>query len=179
MTQTEPGLGHPRETDPAGFGIEVLRIATGIVWLFNLIFVVDPANEWFDPSRFAGIAASFGPSTPVGPAVANFIAANPAIFSWLLALMTAYLAMAFLLGITTRMACLVGFGASSFFLLTQWGAIWSMPGGTDVGAQPLYLAIYVALFLGGAGRHLALDDGLWVTWQARFPRILRLVAAAS
>ncbi len=179
MTRTPHALNGPHEIDSAALAIEVLRIAMGSIWLLNLIFVVDPANEWFDPSRFSAIAGSFAPSTLVGPGIADFIAARPIIFAWLIALMTAYLAAAFLLGVTTRFACLVGFVASSLFVLTQWGTIWSMPGGTDVGAHPLYLAMYVVLFLGGAGRHVSANERVWLRWRARLLRMPRLGAAPS
>ncbi len=176
MTGTPHASDGPHEMGSATRGIEVLRIAMGIIWLLNLIFVVDPANDWFDPSRFAAIAASFAPSTLIGPAMADFIAARPVIFAWLIALMTGYLAGAFLLGVTTRFACLVGFVASLLFLLTQWGTIWSMPGGTDVGAQPLYLAMYVVLFLGGAGRYVSAEARAWMRWLTPLPRGLRRLA---
>lgn len=136
---------------------ETLRIAMGMIWVLNLVFVVDPMNQWFDPATFASVAAGFGPTTVGGPGLADFAAAHATIFAWGLAIVTAYLAVAFLIGVSTRLACVVGTATSLGLLWTQWGMIWVMPGGTDVGAHPVYLIVYMALLVGGAGRHLSLD----------------------
>lgn len=125
------------------------------------------------------MASSYGPTTLGGPGFANLVAANPTFFSWLIALATAYLAFAFLVGFTTRLACVVGFVASTAFLLTQWTATFRFPGGTDVGAHPLYLAIYVALFVGGAGRFWSLDAWIWRTGRARLQRLATWIATPA
>ena len=143
--------------DRAVLGVELLRIGVGVVWALNLIFVVDPANDWFDPSAFATIAGSFRASTVGGPGLADFVASNAVFFAWALGILTAYLAFAFLLGFTTRLASLTGASTAAVFLWTQWGTIWAVPGGTDVGPHPLYLLIYIALFVARAGGHLSLD----------------------
>ncbi len=169
----------PRTEDPhrAVLGVELLRIGIGVIWALNLIFVVDPANAWFNPSSFAGLAGSFGTSTVGGPGLADFVASNPVLFAWAIGLLTAYLALAFLLGFTTRLACAVGGATAAVFLWTQWGTIWSIPGGTDVGPHPLYLLIYVALFVAQAGRHLSLDARVWKGSRLRFPRAARWLTA--
>ena len=158
-------------------GLDVLRILMGLIWSANLLFIILPAAQYW--STFSEVAASFGPTTLGGPGIADYVAANPLVFSWLIAIATAYLAVAFLLGFTTRLACAVGFLASTAFLLTQWDATFSFPGGTDVGAHPLHLAIYVALFVGGAGRFWSIDSWVWKTGRARLAWLARWIATPS
>ena|ERR1700686_4778406 len=107
-----------------------LRVGLGIVWSLNLMYIVDPANQFF--STFDNTAASFGSSTLGGPALASLVARFPVPFEILIAGVTAYLAAAFLLGITTRWACIVGAGFNLVLLLTQFGGISTIPGSTDV-----------------------------------------------
>ncbi len=139
-------------------GIELLRIGVGLVWALNLIYILAPANSWF--ADFGATAQSYGPTTVGGPGLANFVAAHATVFSWLVATVTAYLAVAFLLGATTRIACMVGGVFSAVLLATQVGSTFSFPGGTDVGEHPLFLVIYAALVIGGAGRALSVDRRL-------------------
>ncbi len=155
--------------------IDLLRVGMGIVWTLNLIFVVDPANQFFP--TFQDTALSFGPSSLGGPAVANFVAAHAIVFAWATAGLTAYLAVAFVLGVTTRLACLVGAAASIVFLVTQFLSTFQIPGGTDVGPHPLYLLVYLVLFAGGAGRYFAVDQWIGTTDRARFPRLSRWLAS--
>ena len=173
MQVPEPWEPRTTRVERAALGIELLRVGIGVVWALNLVFVVDPANGWFDPTSFSGLAASFGSSTVGGPGFASFVASNPTVFAWAIALLTAYLAVAFLLGLTTRLACLIGAATAVVFLWTQWGMIWVIPGGTDVGPHPLYLVIYVALFVAQAGRHFSLDTRVWRSSRSRFPRAAR------
>lgn len=151
IVKEEPG-GH------RALAVEVLRIGLGLVWAANLVFIVDPTNQFFP--TFASSAASYAPTSLGGPGLALFVAANGAVFSVLIAVATAYLAFAFITGTTTRWACVVGFLLSGFFLVTQWGSTFSFPGGTDVGPHPLYMLLAVGLFLAPAGRSLAVDPYL-------------------
>jgi len=154
---TEPGAFEVPK-DRARLAVELLRIGVGIVWTMNFIFIVDPANHYF--GNFGQTALSFAPTTLGGPALARFVAANSTVFSWSIALLTGYLAVAFTLGLTTRWACLLGGIFSAVLLGTQFGSIFVFPGGTDVGEHPLYLLIYFALVYGGAGQALSTD--LWI-----------------
>ncbi|MCI4332228.1 MAG: hypothetical protein L3K01_00625 [Thermoplasmata archaeon] len=140
---------------PEGMSIELLRVGMGVIWVLNLLFVIDPENQFF--GTFQSTAQSYAPTTYGGSALPDWVAAHASVFAWVVALVTAYLALAFLLGATTRFACLVGFLFSAVFLVTQVGSTFNIPGGTDVGPHPLYMLISVVLFLGGAGRYLALD----------------------
>jgi uncharacterized membrane protein YphA (DoxX/SURF4 family) len=151
--------------------IDLLRVGVGLVWVLNQIFIVDPANQFF--LTFRETALSFAPTSLGGPSVANFVAANSTIFAWMTALLTAYLAVAFVLGVTTRLACIVGAAASILLLATQSLSTFQLPGGTDVGPHPLYLLIYLILFTGGAGKYLAVDHWVWATGHARFSRLSR------
>lgn len=168
------GLRDRWRSDGKAISIDLLRLGVGLVWVVNMIFIVDPANQFF--STFQDVALSFAPTTLGGPGAANFAAAHATVFAWLTVGVTAYLALAFVLGITTRLACLVGSAASIAFLLTQYGSTFEIPGGTDVGAHPLYLVIYLVLFVGGAGKYLALDHRVWSTGPARFPRLTTWLA---
>ncbi len=161
MASTDGSSASPepeRAEGRAALAVEVLRIGLGLVWAMNLIFIVDPANQFFP--TFSSTASSYAPTTLGGPGLAQFVAAHGAVFSVLIAVATAYLAFAFLTGTTTRWACVVGFFLSGFFLVTQWGSTFYFPGGTDVGPHPLYMLLAVGLFLAPAGRSWALDPYL-------------------
>jgi len=159
---------------PGERAIEVLRIGLGLIWSLNLLFIVLPSADYW--GSFSTVAASFGSSTPGGPGFANFVAAHPLLFAWSIAVATAYLAVAFLLGFTTRLACVIGTVASAFFLWTQYTTTFAFPGGTDVGPHPLYLAMYVILFVGGAGRYWSVDRKLWKSGKAILRKFGRWVA---
>ncbi|MCI4364592.1 MAG: hypothetical protein L3K10_00790 [Thermoplasmata archaeon] len=145
--------------------IDLLRIGTGLVWLVNLAFIVDPANQYW--SSFSRTALSFAPSTLGGPGLAQYAAAHALLFSWSIALLTGYLAIALLFGVTTRLACFVGSFFSAILLATQFGTTFLFPGGTDVGAHPLYILVYAILVLGGAGESLSLDQWIRAALVAR------------
>jgi uncharacterized membrane protein YphA (DoxX/SURF4 family) len=168
-------LGDLWRADPKGMSIDLLRVGMGIIWLLNLIFVVDPANRFFP--TFADTALSFAPTSLGGPGVADFIAAHATPFAWITAALTVYLAVAFVLGFTTRFACIVGGISSILLLVTQFLSTFLFPGGTDVGPHPLYLLIYLILFTGGAGKYVAVDHWIWATGRAKFPRLSRWLAA--
>ncbi|HEV2519106.1 MAG TPA: hypothetical protein VGX00_00590 [Thermoplasmata archaeon] len=135
--------------------IDVLRVGAGLVWLVNLVFIVDPSNRYW--STFSATALSFAPTTIGGPGFAQFVAQHPLFFAWTIAVLTAYLAAALLLGLTTRIACFIGASFSAVLIATQFGSTFLFPGGTDVGAHPLYILIYAVLVLGGAGKTFSLD----------------------
>ncbi|MGC2034882.1 MAG: hypothetical protein WA761_05500 [Thermoplasmata archaeon] len=138
--------------------ITALRIGIGIVWAVNSLFILLPANQFF--ATFGSTADSFAGSTLGGPGIANFVASNAGAFSILLAGVTMYLAIALVLGLTTRIACVVGAVFSLFLFLTQFGVTFFFPGGTDVGPHPIYILVYVALLVGQAGRTFSLDNWL-------------------
>ncbi|MDE1819739.1 MAG: hypothetical protein KGJ23_01965 [Euryarchaeota archaeon] len=156
--------------------IDLLRVGIGIVWSLNLIFILDPSNQYF--AMFQMTAAGFGPTSVGGSGFADFVANYPVFFAWVIALLTAYLAVAFLAGFTTRLACVIGALASVAFLLTQFYATFTLSGmGTDVGPHPLYVLIYLILFTGGAGQYFAIDHWVWASGKARFPRLSRWIAS--
>lgn len=143
-----PGAGE--RTPDSARGLLALRLAMGIVWGLNLIFIFDPANGFF--SGFASTANGFAAQSIGGAALPGFVAAHPELFAALIAAVTIYLAVAFLLGVTVRWACGVGILFASLLLITQFGGTFAIPGGTDVGPMPLYIGIYVALLWGRADR---------------------------
>jgi uncharacterized membrane protein YphA (DoxX/SURF4 family) len=145
-----------------------LRLALGVLWSLNLVYIFDPANRFW--STFAATAQSFEETTLGGRGFAQFVAAQPAFFAAVIAAVTLYLAVAFLLGLSTRTACLIGGAFNLALLVTQFGQISTFPGATDIGAQPLYLAMYVALFLGYDAPRFTLDRAIADTvarWRAR------------
>jgi hypothetical protein len=147
-------------------GLAVMRIGLGVVWTLNLLFILDPANQFFP--GFSATARSFGETSIGGPGLATFVADHSGVFSLLIAATTAYLAVALLLGVTTRIACLVGGVFNGFLLLTQFGTIVVIPGGTDVGPMPVYLVIYIALLASG-GPTLVSFDRWWAARRNRAP----------
>ncbi len=155
--------------------IDLLRIGTGLVWVVNLIFIVDPQNRWW--ATFFQNALSYAPTTIGGPGFAQYVAGHPLFFSWAIAIVTGYLAVALTFGLTTRLACFVGSAFSAILLATQFGSTFVFPGGTDIGEHPLYILIYAAMVVGGAGTSLSLDE--WVrdalaTWRATPPAPARV-----
>ena len=162
---TGPEVGADRT---AHRGLVALRLAIGAVWSLNSIFILDPQNQFF--STFAATASSYATVSLGGSGFPAFVAAYPTVFSFLIAGITVYLAVALLFGVTTRMACVVGAGFALALLSSQWGATFFIPGGTDVGPMPIYLAAYLALAVGHAERYFSLDavvaeHGLgWKTW---------------
>ena len=142
----------------ASITIELLRIGVGLVWALNFVFIVSPANNFF--GGFGQIALSFAPTTLGGPALAQFVATHAILFSWLVAVVTGYLAFGLILGLTTRWVCLVGGIFSAVLLGTQIGSTFVFPGGTDIGEHPLYLLIYIVLVFGGAGQAYSMDH--WI-----------------
>lgn len=161
MATTTDAPGDPRSS----LAIEVLRIGLGIIWALNLVFIVAPANHFF--GNFGQVALTFGPTTLGGPALAEYVAGHATLFAWVVAVVTAYLSVAFLLGITTKWACLVGGLFSAVLLGVQVGSTFVFPGGTDVGEHPLYMLIYVGLVVGGAGSAYSLDQWLPLAWARR------------
>ena len=154
-----PAQPPPRaHADHRQLALELLRIGMGAIWAVNLVFIVFPPNQYFP--TFRSTAASFAPTTIGGPGLADFVGSHATVFAWGIAVATAYLAVALLLGLTTKWACIVGAIASGLFLVTQIGSTFQVPGGTDVGPHPLYLLVYLILFAGGAGHALALDPQL-------------------
>ena len=149
----------PASAGAPGRELELLRIGLGLIWTVNLGFILDPANAFFP--TFGATALSFASTTATGPGMAEWAAAFALPIAIGLALVTFYLAFAFLTGATTRWACLIGGAFSGVLLLTQWGSTFVVPGGTDVGPHPLYLLLYATLYVGGAGRTLTLRG--WLT----------------
>lgn len=162
MSATSAPSETPTPSPSAGWGnkhaIELLRIGVGVVWTVNLVFILDPDNRYW--STFSQTALSFAPTTLGGPGLAQYVAGHPLFFSWGIALVTAYLALALLLGVTTRIACFVGSFFSALLLATQFGSTFLFPGGTDVGAHPLYILVYGVLVVGGAGSSISVDQWL-------------------
>ncbi|MFZ1023864.1 MAG: hypothetical protein WAN87_07000 [Thermoplasmata archaeon] len=156
-------------------GVTALRIGIGLIWSLNLLFVLDPQNQFFP--GFSATASSFGSMTLGGPELANFAAANASWMAFVVAGVTAYLAFAFLAGFSTRIACLIGAGFNVALLLTQFGSIVVIPGGTDVGPQPIYLLIYAVLLIAHAERYLSVDS--WGrSWARGWRTSLRRVRPA-
>lgn len=165
VSEARESVGAAASTRPTGRMIEVLRIGLGIVWFANFFFIVYPSNDYF--GQFSGIARSFAPVSFGGPGFPDYVAAHPLVFSWAVALITGYLAVAFTFGLTTRLACFVGSFFSAVLFAIQVGTIFVFPGGTDVGEHPLFILISAVLLVGGAGQSLSLDAWLR-TWWAHY-----------
>jgi hypothetical protein len=156
------GSSEPHDSRRA---IELLRIGVGLVWVVNLLFIVNPENQYW--STFSRTALAYAPTKLGGPGLAQYVAAHPLFFAWAIALLTGYLAVALLLGLTTRLACFVGSFFSALLLATQFGSTFLFPGGTDVGAHPLYILVYAVLIVGGAGTSLSADQRIAHWWADR------------
>ncbi len=158
----------------SGNAIEFLRIGTGAIWFINLVFILDPENRYW--STFSANARSFAPTTIGGPGFADYVAAHPLFFSWAIAIVTGYLAVALTFGLTTRLAFFIGSCFSAVLLATQFGSTFFFPGGTDVGEHPLYILIYGALLIGGAGSSLSVEVWLresYARWRLRERAVAR------
>lgn len=144
-----------RPSDPSALGLVSLRIGLGLVWLTNLVFIFDPANQFF--SQFSSTASGYAGESLGGSAFPQFVAEHPDLFAGLIAGISVYLAVAFLFGVTTRAAAVIGMAFAAALLVSQFGGTFVIPGGTDVGPMPVYIAAYAALLLGRAERHGSLD----------------------
>jgi uncharacterized membrane protein YphA (DoxX/SURF4 family) len=138
--------------------LEILRLGMGVIWVVNALFILDPANNFF--GSFSQTASSYAASTPGPVPFPLWVAQYPLAFSILIASVTVFLAAGFLTGYAVRIAAVVGSVFSLLLLWTQWGATFTMPGATDVGPHPLYLLVYLILYLGGAGRTLTLPEAV-------------------
>lgn len=146
----------------SGRMIELLRIGLGLVWFTNFFFIVYPPNNFF--GDFSTIALTFAPVSFGGPGFPDYVAAHSLFFSWVIALTTGYLAVAFTFGLTTRIACFVGGFFSAVLFAIQIGSIFVFPGGTDVGEHPLFILISAVLLVGAAGSSLSLDEWVRAAW---------------
>jgi len=164
--------GAPRRGWGHGLMIEVLRIGLGIVWFANFFFIVYPPNDFF--GDFSSLTLTFAPVSFGGPGFVDYVAAHPLFFSWAVAVTTGYLAFAFTLGLSTRIACFVGAFFSAILFAIQIGSIFVFPGGTDVGEHPLFILISAVLLVGGAGQAFSLDDWIARAWARR--RLARATA---
>ncbi len=164
-----------RGSYPREISVEVLRIEIGVIWALNLVFVVAPSNGYFD--TFVSTALSFGPTSVGGPGLANFDPQNGVVFAWIIDGVTVYLTGAFILGVTTRLACYSGILFSVAFLWTQVGSTFVVPGSTDVGAYPLYILVYGVLVVDAAGRWASVDHWLWKRGRPCYPRLSRWLAS--
>jgi len=160
--------------------IEVLRIGLGLVWFANFFFILYPANNYW--GEFPSVARSFAPVSFGGPGFPDYAATHPLFFSWLVALITGYLAIAFTFGLTTRAACFVASFFSAGLFAIQIGSIFVFPGGTDVGEHPLFILISGVLLVGGAGTSLSLDEWsqrAWSRYRSAHPRAERPATPAG
>ena len=151
-----------REVTPAGVelsssasAILVLRVTLGLIWTGNLFFVLLPSNDFF--GGFGSAVTGLGGGSLVGPELVTIAVQYSPITSIVVAGTTGYLALAFLLGASTRLACLIGIVFSGVLLVLQWGSTFVFPGGTDVGPHPLYIAASLALLIGRAESRYSLD----------------------
>jgi hypothetical protein len=143
--------------------IELLRIGLGFVWVANFWFIIYPPNDYF--GNFPTVARSLAPVSFGGPGFLDYVAAHPLFFSWAVALATGYLAVAFTLGITTRIACFFASFFSAVLFAIQIGSIFVYPGGTDVGEHPVFILVSGVLLVGGAGQSLSLDAWIRSAWS--------------
>jgi hypothetical protein len=159
--------GRPATRSRSDEALSLLRLSMGVIWGGNLLFILLPANQFFP--TFAATATGMARTTLGGPGLASFVSSNAVLFSAAIALATGYLALAFLLGVTTRVACVVGSAFSLGLLIAQWGATFSIPGGTDVGPHPIYLVAYLALAWSDSARFYSLPALLarWRLWSGR------------
>ena len=135
--------------------IELLRIALGGIWAVNLLFIVYPAADYW--ATFSTLVqSSVGGSSGAGT-ISGLVLDDPLLFAWAVAGVTVYLAVAFLLGIGTKIACVIGAVFSAALFGLGLGSTFAFPGGTDVGPHPVYLAAYAALYLGDAGTSFAVN----------------------
>ena len=133
-------------SDRSAAAIIAVRWGLGGIWGFNLLYVVLPANQFFP--TFSATVSSFDSESLGGAALPSLANAYPSFAAVGVAVLTGYLAIAFLLGVTTRAACIVGAAFSGLLLALQFGLVWNLPGPTDVGPHPLYLLAYLALLIG-------------------------------
>lgn len=138
-------------------GINAIRVIFGLLWL---------TNAWFawQPGFLDSITAHAVAMLPEQPAlVASWMHLwlalfnlNPALFSWLIALLETCIGLGLLLGVLTNLICALGLLFSLFLWSTAEGFV--LPYDTvSLGASLTYALVFGGLILGNAGYPFGLD----------------------
>ena len=170
-----------KETDvfpPAGSGIIRRNWRFGLRVVFGLFWTADAVLKWMLLAQgidYAKVIANGAEGQP--SLIASWIsywagiaAATPG-FSVVVAFEETMVAIFLLLGLLTKITSLFGivFNFLIWSTAEAFGGIF-VPGATDIGASPLYMAMFAGLIIVQAGKQHGLDDWL----SRRFPRISAL-----
>jgi thiosulfate dehydrogenase [quinone] large subunit len=143
-------------------GIALLRIAFGVVWAIDAHFKWYPAflNNFVD---YMKDAQSGQPAWVVQwlNGWINFINLDPKVFSYLIAVSEALIALCLLLGILNNLVYLGG----GILSLTIWATAEGfggpyVSGSTDIGTSIIYVLVFIGLFLLSAGHYFGVDRWL-------------------
>jgi len=143
-------------------GIAMLRIAFGVVW------AIDAHFKWYPTflNNFVSYlqdAQSGQPAAIVAwlNAWINFINLDPRVFSYLIAVSEAIIALCLLLGILNNLVYLGGGVLSLIIWATAEGFGGPyVSGSTDIGTSIIYVLVFVGLFLLSAGYYYGFDK--WI-----------------
>jgi len=143
-------------------GIALLRIAFGVVWAIDAHFKWYPAflNNFVDYMKDAQSGQPGWIVEWLNDWV-NFINLDPKVFSYLIAVSEALIALCLLLGILNNLVYLGG----GILSLTIWATAEGfggpyVSGSTDIGTSIIYVLVFVGLFLLSAGHYFGLDRWL-------------------
>jgi len=141
--------------------LAILRIMLGV--LFVWVFFENLGKGLYTPAGYAGLIQYY-----IGSGRA------PAVWKWVMSVMANHASVAapiqgaaeltfgvcLLLGILTRPVALGAFGLLTGLWVSEWGTAW-------IWELLVPMTVALCLFLGAAGRRLALDTAL----AARFPEV--------
>jgi len=165
-------VGRTRETVAAGYGLAVVRIVLGIIWLHESAWKTPPGfgeaagGGLFEWTNFAIEFPVFAPYTAVVEAV---VLPNFAFFGWLVFLGEAALGAFLIVGLLTRLWGAIGLAQA----LAITFSVISVPGEWSY-AYYLLVAAHLAVLAGGAGRELGLDGVLRPRWGGSGSPLARL-----
>ena len=145
----------------AGMGLALVRLTIGamLVW----VFFENLGKGLYTPSGYAGLIQDYidnGHAPAVWKTVMAFAAAHASMAAPLQGFTEISLGVLLILGLLTRPVALVAFAFLASLWVSEWGTAW-------IWELLVPMTVALCLFLGAAGRRLALDTAL----AARFPEV--------
>lgn len=142
-----------------GWPIALLRISLGALFLRSAWAKIQAGAQW--PDRMVGFLHSVDKGAPefYRQFVDTVVVPNAPAFAWAVLMGELYVGVALLLGLTTRLASLVGLAMVANFMLAKGNEFW-LPTNHD----SLFVLILLALMFSGAGRVWGVDKFLARHW---------------
>ena len=159
-----PSRNHEAAALPAvepAFVLAILRIMLGV--LFVWVFFENLGKGLYTPAGYAGLIEYYigsGHAPAVWKSVMSVMASHASIAAPIQGATELTFGICLLLGILTRPVALAAFGFLTSLWISEWGTAW-------IWELLVPMTVALCLFLGAAGRRLALDTAL----ATRFPTV--------